>query len=161
LAAEPVDILSSDSAATLGQRLATRAAPLLVRSIKGYANGILVAKPQPAHGISYAPKLRSEDVRIDWTHDASVIRNLIRGANPEPGAWTTFRGGRMKILEAEITSERSLSKPGHLELGSEGLTVACGEGALAIVVAQMQGKRPLPGPELGRGLHLGEADRLE
>jgi methionyl-tRNA formyltransferase len=64
-------------------------------------------------------------------------------------------------LEAETTSGRSFSDPGHLELGSEGLMVTCGEGALAIVTAQMQGKRPLPGPELGRGMHLREADRLE
>jgi methionyl-tRNA formyltransferase len=161
LAAEPMNILPSDSATTLGDRLAAVAGGLLVRTIKGYAQGVLVAKPQPVHGVSYAPKLRADDVRIDWSQSALMIRNLIRGANPEPGAWTTFRGKRMKVLEAEVVQERDPAPSGHLELGSGSLKVTCGDGALMIVTAQMQGKRPLSGSDLGRGMHLGEGDRLE
>ena len=161
LASVAVPILDSDSAATLGPRLATLAGPLLVRTITDYGKGILEPRPQPGEGVSYAPKLEAHDARIDWTRDADVIRNLVRGANPEPGAWTTFHGKRLKIFEAELFRMPLPSPSGSLQLTSEGLMVACGEGALTILSAQIEGKRRLSGAELGRGLRLEEGDRLE
>jgi methionyl-tRNA formyltransferase len=159
LATQPVPVDPADSAATLGPRLAEIAAPLLVETVTEYARGRLTPVPQPAEGVSLAPKLSAQDVRVNWSGTATDIHNLIRGANPEPGAWTTFRGRRIKLLEA-APSEAQLPK-GHVELGHDGLQVGCGEGALLVSRAQLQGKRALPGTELGRGLHLGGGDHFE
>jgi methionyl-tRNA formyltransferase len=159
LATEPVSVDPADSAATLGPRLADIAAPLLVESMTGYAGGRLTPSPQPAEGVSFAPKLTARDVRVDWSRTASDVHNLIRGANPEPGAWTTFRERRMKILEASPSAGHL--PEGHVELGHDGLHVGCGDGVLLVTKAQLQGKRALSGAELGRGLHLGGGDHFE
>jgi methionyl-tRNA formyltransferase len=159
LATQPVSVDPSDSAATLGPRLAEIAAPLLVESVMGYAGRRLTPSPQPAEGVSFAPKLTAEDVRVDWSRTATNIHNLIRGANPEPGAWTTFRGRRIKLLEA-VPAAGHLPE-GNVALGRDGLHVGCGDGVLLVSKAQLQGKRALPGSELGRGLHLAGDDRFE
>jgi methionyl-tRNA formyltransferase len=149
-----------DTAASLGGRLAALAAPLLLDTVNSYAAGRVAPRPQGERGVSYAPKLMADDVRIDWSLSAHEVHNLTRGANPEPGAWTTYRGTRMKILESTVADEPVLP-PGTMELTRGGLFVGCRQGALLIGIAQMQGKRPLGGADLARGLHLQPGDRLE
>jgi methionyl-tRNA formyltransferase len=160
LARASVEIAPADTAASLGERLADVAAPLLVETVRLYAAGRATPRAQEEDGVSYAPKLSADDVRIDWSRRAAEIHNLIRGAYPEPGAWSTYAGRRMKLLESAET-DRLLPPPGRLQLTPDGLFVGCGEGALLVGRAQMQGKRPLPGAELGRGLHLGPEDHLD
>jgi methionyl-tRNA formyltransferase len=161
LASESVTVDPEDTAATLGQRLAARAAPLLVETVLRYRDGLLTPTPQPEEGVSLAPKLRSDDVRVDWSRSAIEVHNLIRGANPEPGAWSTFRAKRMKLLGSAPAATDRKGPPGNIELVPDGLMVTCGTGTLLVTEAQMEGKRPLPGAELGRGLHLREGDRFD
>jgi methionyl-tRNA formyltransferase len=161
LASQSVIVDPTDTAATLGQRLAATAAPLLVDTVLRYGDGLLTPTPQPEEGVSLAPKLRSNDVRIDWSRGAIEVHNLIRGANPEPGAWSTFRAKRMKLLASAPVHADTEGPPGHIEVVSDGLMVTCGTGALLVTEAQLEGKRPLPAPELGRGLHLQEGDRFD
>jgi methionyl-tRNA formyltransferase len=160
LAQAPTDIEPLDTAASLGGRLAALAAPLLLDTVISYATGRIIPRPQGERGVSYAPKLMADDVRIDWSRTAHEVHNLTRGANPEPGAWTTYRGIRMKILESTVADEPVLP-PGATELTRSGLFVGCRQGTLLIGIAQMQGKRPLAGADLARGLHLQPGDRLE
>ena len=160
LATEQAAIHPSDNAITLGWRLAHRAAPLLVETVIAYAEGRIQPLPQPGEGISYAPKLRVDDLRIDWSRSAAEINNLIRGGNPEPGAWTTFRERRVKLLRARPAQGSGLP-PGHIDLVRDGLMVGCGRGSLLVTTAQLQSKRALPAAELGRGLRLGQGDRFE
>jgi methionyl-tRNA formyltransferase len=161
LATCTVPIDPAETAGSLGARLASRAAPLLVDTIRSYAQGVAVPDPQDDSRASYAPKLSADDVRIDWSRSAPAIHNLVRGANPEPGAWTTFRGRRLKILQSELAGAPEQRPPGRVELEDAGLRVACGDGALLITRGQMQGKLPLPAAEIGRGLHLARDDRLD
>ncbi|MEA2485130.1 MAG: methionyl-tRNA formyltransferase [Actinomycetota bacterium] len=161
LASESVMVDPTDTAATLGQRLAGIAAPLLVDTVLRYRDGLLTPTPQREQGVSLAPKLRSDDVRIDWSRDAIEVHNLIRGANPEPGAWSTFRAKRMKLLASAPVRAEADQPPGHIELVPDGLMVTCGTGTLLLTEAQLEGKRPLPAAELGRGLHLQEGDRFD
>jgi methionyl-tRNA formyltransferase len=160
LASEKIVVEDVDTAASLEARLALRAAPLLVETIHAYAAGSITPHPQDEREASYAPKLEAEDVRIDWTRPARDIRNLVRGADPQPGAWTMFRGKRLKILRAGEESAAE-AEPGVLELTRAGLQVGTGEGSLLIDRAQMQGRRALSGVDLGRGLHLQPGDRCE
>ena len=86
----------TDTAGDLLGRLAVAGAGLLVATMDGLENGSLVAKPQPAEGVSLAPKLTVDDARVDWSRPAFVVDRLVRGCTPNPGAWTTFRGERVK-----------------------------------------------------------------
>ena len=87
----------TDTAGDLLGRLAVAGAGLLVATLDGIENGSLVAKPQPAEGVSLAPKLTVDDARVDWSRPAFVVDRLVRGCTPNPGAWTTFRGERVKV----------------------------------------------------------------
>ncbi|QGP92001.1 Methionyl-tRNA formyltransferase [Neomoorella glycerini] len=98
-----------------------------VRLIReGKANPV----PQDERQASFQPVIKEADVRIDWRQNAQKIYNLIRGSNPNPGAWTTFRGEKLKIWEA--TSCRGQGDPGTIiEIaGEEGFVIATGEGAI-------------------------------
>jgi methionyl-tRNA formyltransferase len=160
LATQQVEIQPFESSGSLGARLATQAAPLLVDTIRSYAEGLAIPQPQAEIGVSYAPKLSADDVRIDWSRTAVEIHNLIRGSDPEPGAWTTFRGRRLKILNSAPAGNPEQRSPGRVEQVGGGLRVACGHGALSIERGQMEGKLPLSGVELARGLRLEPEDRL-
>ena len=67
------------------------------RPSTGIADGALVAQPQPAEGISYAPKIVVDDARINWHDPAPAVDRLVRATDPAPGAWTEFRGERLKL----------------------------------------------------------------
>jgi methionyl-tRNA formyltransferase len=165
LDSEKMAVEPSDTAATLGERLARTAAPLLVETVTRYGDGLIAPIPQPDSGVSFAPKLKTDDVRIDWSRPARDIHNLIRGANPEPGAWTTWRGKRMKILGSAPSmsdGQSPVSLPvGHVNIASDALIVGSGAGSLLVTRAQLEGRRPLPSAELARGLHLHSGDRFE
>jgi methionyl-tRNA formyltransferase len=87
----------TDTAGDLLGRLSTAGAGLLVATLDGIETGALVAKPQPAEGVSLAPKIEAEDAHVHWGRPALAIDRLVRGCTPAPGAWTTFRAERLKI----------------------------------------------------------------
>jgi methionyl-tRNA formyltransferase len=86
-----------DTAGTLLDRLAAAGAGLLVATMDGLADGSLHAVPQPGEGVSLAPKLSTEEARVRWSLPAHVVDRHVRGCTPAPGAWTTFRGERVKV----------------------------------------------------------------
>ena len=151
---EPVAPL--DTAGALLDRLATRGAGLLVETLDRIAEG---AEPtqQSVDGLSYAAKLELDDVRIDWTRPAQELADLVRGANPEPGAWTTFDGQRFRVLLAE-PAEESLPA-GAIEARRRELLVGTGHASLRLLTVQPVGKKPMPGADWARGIRLsgGEA----
>ncbi len=151
---EPVAPL--DSAGDLLDRLAVSGAGLLVETLDRIAAG---AEPtlQPDEGITYAAKLELDDVRIDWTRPARELADLVRGANPEPGAWTTFDGQRFRVLLAE-PAEESLPA-GAIEARRRELLVGTGHASLRLLTVQPVGKKPMPGADWARGIRLsgGEA----
>lgn len=107
-----------------------------VRLIReGKANPV----PQDESLASYQPVIKEADVRIDWRQSTQKIYNLIRGSNPSPGAWTTFRDERLKIWEASPVSGRG--KPGGIIdiIPEEGFAVATGDGAIFVRRVQYGG----------------------
>ena len=72
-------------------------AALLAATVDGIADGTVVARPQPAEGVSHAPKVTVDDARVDWAEPALAVDRLVRAVTPEPGAWTTFRGERLGL----------------------------------------------------------------
>ena len=91
-------IRPTDTAGDLLQRLSTAGAGLLVATLDGLEAGDLEAVPQPGEGVSLAPKITVEDARVRWERPALAVDRQIRGCTPAPGAWTTFRGERLKLL---------------------------------------------------------------
>jgi methionyl-tRNA formyltransferase len=156
LATRAANVDEDDTAATLGARLAQLGAELLVPTLVSYANGGIHPVEQDHERATYAPKVTTEEARIDWTRRADEIRNLVRGCNPEPGAWTTFRGKRVKVLLVEPSAGRL--GPGEVD---ESGRVGTGAGSLLLAQVQVAGRRALPGAEMLRGLRPAPGERFE
>jgi len=157
LASRAVDVSEDDTADTLGARLSRIGAQMLPATLVAYATGEIEPEEQEHERATYAHKLTTEDARIDWTAPAEQIRNLIRGCNPEPGAWTKLRDKRVKILGAMIEADAGLG-PG--ELAPSG-AVGTGEGSLRPTEVQMEGKKAMGGQEMLRGLRLAPDEGFE
>jgi methionyl-tRNA formyltransferase len=155
-------IRSTDTAGDLLGRLSTAGAGLLVATLDGIEDGSLVPVPQPAEGVSLAAKVTVEEARIDWSQPPHVIDRRIRGCTPGPGAWTTFRGERLKIgpLRRITNQTRSGTVLQRRGLRVDRDEVAYGVGTCEVVLGdvQPQGRRMMPAVDWARGarIHPGE-----
>ncbi len=153
-------ILPEDTAGSLEDRLAVLGAEALAEALWLVEKNEASLVPQE-HGLAtYAPKLKEEEGRLQWSWEARRLHNLIRGFSPEPGAYTLFRGKRLKILRSALVSEEEGGQPGTiLAIGKEGFVVATGRGALRLLEVQPEGRRRMTAAEFARGTHLriGEA----
>ncbi|MBW3578738.1 MAG: methionyl-tRNA formyltransferase [Actinobacteria bacterium] len=154
-----VDIARDETAGELLERLAVIGAPVLVDSIRQLVQGV-EPQPQRDDGVTYAARITPEDVRIDWSSPARSVIDLVRSANPAPGAHTTFRGQRLKIWRAHPA--QGGGPPGTV-LGTDALGPVVATGDRAVVLAEVQpagkvamsggafvnGYRPQPGERLG------------
>jgi methionyl-tRNA formyltransferase len=159
LATETVEVGDDDTAGAVGDRLADMGGRLLVTTLGAYASGHLTPVPQDDGRATYAPKVATEEARIDWNQPASRIHNLVRGLNPAPGAWTTLRGDRLKVFATRRGSPSGVA-PGGLRADG-GLIAGTSDGGLELVDVQLAGKRRMGGGELARGLRLSPEDRLQ
>jgi methionyl-tRNA formyltransferase len=152
---EPVRAV--DTAGDLLGRLAESGARLLVATLDGIADGTLTARPQPAEGISHAPKVTVEDAHVDWTLPAAALDRLVRSVTPDPGAWTTFRGARLGLGPVTVTDMEL--KPGELVAEKRRVLVGTGTHAVALGEVQPVGKRAMAAPDWARGtrIEVGEA----
>lgn len=157
LASRTVAVDEDDTAGSLGDRLAAEGAELLIPTVVGYATGTVTAEPQDARRATYAPKISDQETIIDWSKPPDAIRNLVRGLEPAPGAWTTFRGKRIKIRRVAVAETSPGLAPGELRVGDD-LIVGTGGRPLEIVTAQAEGKRAMSGADLARGLRPKPAD---
>jgi methionyl-tRNA formyltransferase len=159
LASETIDVGDDDTAGSVGDRLAEVGGRLLVKTLDGYASGHLTPAPQDVDRATYAPKVETEEARIDWNDSAARVHNLVRGLNPAPGAWTTFRGDRLKVYATRRGSGSGLG-PGELRTNGA-LIAGTSDGGLELVDVQLAGRRRMGGAELARGLRLSSEDRLQ
>lgn len=144
---EAVAIGAEEVTAELHDRLSALGARLIVDALERLPS--LVAVPQPAKGVTYAAKIDKAEARVDWSLPAVQVDRLIRGLSPFPGAWCMAGGERVKLLRSRVVDGRGA--PGQV-LG--GLTVACGDGAVEITLAQREGKKAQGPEEFLRGFTL-------
>ncbi len=109
--------------------------------------------------MTLAPKINVEDAELDLTAPAQRVDRLVRGCNPAPGAWTTFRGERLKVLDVDLTEDEDL-EPGELRTTKSSVTVGTGSKALQLVTVQPQGKKPMAAADWARGVRITAEDRL-
>jgi len=139
---------------TAGEALAAlqaRGADLLADTLDALESGAVVAAPQPADGITLAPKLTVDGARIDWTRPAAGIARQVRANNPSPVAWTGLGGERFRVLLAVPAAQAGL-EPGEVRPGKREVLVGTGDGSLELRLVQPAGKRALPAVDWGRGL---------
>ena len=152
----------TDTSGDLLVRLAADGARLLVGTLDGIEDGRIRAVPQPADGVSYAPKFATQDARIDWKTPALHIDRLVRACTPAPGAWTTLDGERVKIFPLAPIPGVVEAAPGSVVLDKRGVRVGTGSGhTVRLGEVQAQGKKRMPAADWARGLRLADGARFE
>lgn len=154
-------IHEEDSAQILGHRLSVIGAELLVATLDGLSSGELEAVPQNDRLVSRAPMLKKEDGLIDWTRKAKVLWGQIRGMNPWPSAFTSWKGKRLKIHAAETTAGKKAGSAGEvIEASDDGIQVSCGQGVLLIKELQIEGGKRLSADAFLKGHPIAVGERL-
>ncbi|RIQ11275.1 methionyl-tRNA formyltransferase [Jiangella rhizosphaerae] len=154
------EIRPDDTSGDLLHRLSLSGAELLVRTLDGIEDGSLRPQPQPADGVSLAPKLTVEDAHVDWTAPALRVDRVIRGCTPAPGAWTTFRGERLKLRPVTMERGRGDLEPGKVAVEKSGVRVGTGSHAVVLGEVQPQGKKAMPAADWARGVRPEPGERL-
>lgn len=139
--------------------LARKGSELLVETLADIARGVRPT-PQPQEGITLAPKLSVEEARLNLSRPADELERLVRGCNPAPGAWTTFRGDRFKVLLATPDAEAEPLPVGRLRATKRTLHVGTGTVPLLLELVQPVGKKPMPGADFARGANLDDDEGL-
>jgi methionyl-tRNA formyltransferase len=135
-----------ETTADLHDRLSAMGAALIVQALDQLP---LTPAPQPDQGVTYATKIDKSEARIDWSQPAQQVDRQIRGLSPFPGAWCDIGGERVKLLRSRLATGNGT--PGQVLTG---FTIACGTGAVEILQAQREGKRPADTAEILRGFTL-------
>ena len=154
-----------DTTGSLLERLSHSGAELLVATLDGIEAGTVQAIPQPAEGVSFAPKITPADARVDWKLPAHVVDRQIRACTPDPGAWTELDGARLKLGPVSLTDP---ADPLHLpdlapgELLAQRQAVFAGSGSrpMRLGDVQAEGKRQMTASDWVRGLRSGGPVRL-
>ena len=165
-------IRPDDTSGDLLVRLAESGAGLLVATLDALEAGDLKAVPQSGEGVSLAPKISVQDARIRWGTPALAIDRHIRGCTPAPGAWTTFRGERLKVWPVTLASETAAGAdaevdvsiraitPGELAVSKRAVDVGTGSAAVRLGRVQPHGKKPMAAPDWARGVRIKPGERF-
>lgn len=162
------DVRPSDTSGDLLTRLAFAGAGLLSATMDGIEDGSLKAVPQPEEGVTLAPKISVEDARIDWTAPALRVGRVVRACTPAPGAWTVFRGERLKVRSlvtprpggTRDDSEPDGLAPGELRVGKKSVHVGTGSHPVELEWVQPQGKKPMQAADWARGARIPSGEQL-
>ncbi|MDX6210931.1 MAG: methionyl-tRNA formyltransferase [Frankiales bacterium] len=152
-------VLPTDTSGDLLGRLAEAGADLLVRTLDGIEDGSLVPVPQSSDGVSLAPKLSTDDVRVDWSAPAGRVDRLVRAATPAPGAWTTWRDRRLKLGPVRLSAAEPLA-PGEVMVDGKNVLVGTGGRPVALGSVRPEGKGEMAAGDWARGVRPAPGERL-
>ncbi|WP_432070318.1 methionyl-tRNA formyltransferase [Streptomyces sp. AA1529] len=159
------EVRSRDTSGDLLTRLAFAGAGLLAATMDGIEDGTLQAVPQPQEGVSLAPKISVEDARIDWAAPALRVDRVVRACSPAPGAWTAFRGERLKVRsllpDSGAGSATAAPAPGELLVGKNAVHVGTGSHPVELEWVQPQGKKPMRAADWARGTRIEQGARFD
>ncbi len=149
-----------DTSGELLERLARSGAELLVRTLDGIAAGALEPRPQETEGVTYAPKLTPDDARVDFTAPAAHVDRLVRACTPAPGAWTLFRGARLKLGPVQVRADAPALPPGRLAVTRREVLVGTATHPVRLGEVQPQGKKAMAAADWARGVRPGDDEHL-
>jgi len=159
-----LEIGAGETAPELAVRLAEAGAGLIVDTLQNLAAGKVTGTPQDGSQATFAPVLRKEDGRIDWTQTADQIYNRIRGLDPWPGAFTMFRGQTCQIEGVPSDLAVPAAAPaGTIHIAGAGeIVVKCGAGgALRVERVQLQGRKRVSARDFLSGARIRPGERFE
>ena len=155
-----VPILPDDTTGSLHDRLAQLGADLIVQALRDLErDGALPSTPQPDQGATYAEKIAKHEAALDWRRPADALARQVRAFDPFPGAFGTLDGVAVKIWAAGVSGAAPVAEPGTIvEVSTDGVVVACGEGALRLTQLQKPGGKRLPVREFltGASFEIGQ-----
>lgn len=152
------EIGPEENAIELGKRLAVMGANLLVETLRDLAAGTIVPQKQDPSQATYAPLLKKEDGLLDWSQPAQSIHNRVRGLQPWPGAYTSFRGQTLHIWKSK-TVRGAGPRPARF-ISLKPVVVSCGSGALEILEVQLEGRKRISAADFANGQRLTGNDIL-
>ena len=147
----------TDTAGDLLERLSISGAMLLERTMDGIADGSLTAVPQPADGVTVAPKITVDEARVRWNLPAQVVDRRIRAVTPNPGAWTMI--GDLRIKVGPVSLEQDVQDPlppGMIRVDRQGVHVGTSSAPVLLGEIQPPGKKPMKAADWARGARLDE-----
>ena len=147
-----VPILPDTNAGELTETLAELGTRLMLEALDGVAGGKLTPRPQPEEGVTYAPKIRREEARLDWRQPANALERRVRAFAPAPGAWFSGGGERIRVLRAQAESEAPNVPPGTVI--DDRLAIACGNGVFRPLKLQRPGRAALDADAFLRGFPI-------
>ncbi len=143
------------TAGELHDRLSRLGADLMGRALAALERGSLGFTPQAEEGVTYAHKIDKAEARIDWSKPAAELHNLVRGLSPFPGAYFEADLGkgleRIKVLRSRPSEGAGTHRAQSSTMSS---TIACGKGALRLLIVQRAGKAPMTAAEFLRGTRI-------
>ncbi len=154
------EIRPTDTSGDLLERLAESGAGLLVAVLDAIEAGTARPEPQPADGVSLAPKLTVEDAMVRWDEPSFAVDRRIRACTPAPGAWTTFREDRVKLGPVRPVANAPALKPGDLLVERTGVLVGTATTPVALGEVRAAGKRPMPAADWARGVRVESSERF-
>jgi methionyl-tRNA formyltransferase len=150
-----------ETAPELSARLAAAGADLLVRSLVDLCAEAIQPHPQNSSLATYAPILKKEDGRIDWSNPAQRIHDLIRGFQPWPGAHTSFRGQSLHLWRSRLVPQKTIDLPPGALIQTQGVFAVAGDGAiLELLEVQLEGRKKMPAEVFANGHRLQQTDLL-
>lgn len=154
------EIRPTDTSGDLLERLAHSGAGLLVAVLDAIADGTARAEPQPADGVSLAPKLTVDDARVRWSEPAFAVDRRVRACTPAPGPWTTFRGERVKLGPVTPVADGPELKPGELLVEKSRVLAGTATVPVALGEVRAAGKRAMPASDWARGARVAAGEVL-
>lgn len=158
-------IRPTDTAGELLARLAVSGAELLSAPLDGIADSTLTPRPQPAEGVSIAPKITVEQARVRWDLPAPVVERRIRAVTPNPGAWTVISDLRIKLGPVRLGAASDLPAPpeplppGAIHVDRKSVWVGTGSDPVRLGQIQPPGKKFMNAVDWARGARLDPAAR--
>lgn len=154
----------ADTSGALLDRLSEAGAGLLLSVVDGIEDGTLTPVPQPADGVSLAPKVTVDDARVVWSMPAMGVDRLIRSVTPLPGAWSEFRGQRLKFGPVTAVDDGAPAPgelaPGELSVRRGAVLVGTATQPVRLGQVQAPGKRSMPAVDWARGVRVEPGERL-
>ena len=147
-------IRPTDTAGELLERLALSGAALLSTTLDGIADERLAAQPQPADGVSIAPKITVEQARVRWDLPASVVERRIRAVTPNPGAWTLIGDLRIKLGPVHLDDAPEPLPPGGIHVDRKSVWIGTGSDPVRLGQIQPPGKKLMNAVDWARGARL-------
>ena len=152
-----IAIGARETAGSLHDRLASLGGEVLVAHIDEIASGRIEATAQDDSKASYAPKITTDDARLDWTKSAAELDRCVRAFNPVPGSFFIANGERMKCWAARPLEGKHAAPGEVVDVSEDGIVVACSDGALKMEVLQRPGRGRVNAREFTQSVNLSGA----